>query len=201
MSYLAQMADGIQDEALKERLKKILDVYIPELENLPASMHHHVTKGGAYEFACKVVRTSVALFDSMRSCCNGQFNLNRDEVLFMSLVSCLDIPFLYEKGNVVANGSHGEPIFDFRDKQDWGMDPVFFITGVLAKQGLYLSPEQLFTLTFREGTSSVHRTNRSAQDLSPLATLLHTSFLLSMNFPQSTPVESVAPPESKRSVL
>jgi hypothetical protein len=190
MSYLIKAADLISDEKFRDRLKRVLDKAIPDLKILPASLSHHRKSGGAHEFACKVVKASLDLYGLLKSNLpSGEsIGFTQDDVLFVSLISCLDIPSRYRRGEVIGTEMpSGEPLYSFESLNDWGVEPAFYISDRLAQEGIYVSPEVFHALSFREGSFAKNQSKMSPHDMSAMACLLHSAFLLSMSFRQSDP--------------
>lgn len=188
MSYLLRSVDMLSDDGIKLPLKRVIEKALPELRSLPASLTHHRHTGGAHEFACKVVRTMMELHKVLKA--NEEpdgIGITQDEALFVALISCLDIPSRYRRGEMLAVTSDGKSVYQYLKTDDLGVEPAFFIASKLFEEGFVLSPEVFHALSFREGGFAKNQSKTSAQDMSPLASLLHSAYTLSMNFRQTNP--------------
>lgn len=191
MSFLTKTVESVEDPQLKAKLASTLTEIEPVMRTLPASLVHHRYEGGLHDFVSKVLFHSLGIYDHISNAKGLGFS--RDELVVMAIFSNLDPILTIRKA---ARGflvdASGKAVPDFERTDDWFRDPATLVVLLMTKYDVvkYLD---LHALTFKNGGWSEFRGNRSMMDISPLASVLHSATLLSMNISLNAP----KPPEEE----
>lgn len=190
MQKIEEMLGCIQSKILKNNILvfyKTVEIYMKEFPSdlqskaplaLPPS--HSLISEKLYDFTQRVMSFAMGIYSTILI--NNENDFSLDDLIVVAFASRLD---------VIARCSrvqYGKQI-DFVDIQEYVQDPCALIVSLLAKEGIYLSDQQIHALSFRDGGWSEHR--KARPDISKMAAVLHASYLLALRF-------SVVKKESKK---
>jgi hypothetical protein len=182
MKTIPQLLELIVDKDLKAKCLKLYSDNEAKLKELPASTkYHHSYVGGLMDHFQQIVYYGARIFKFMDKTANLDCTL--DDVLLLCFIHDWDKLERYVQTGVVKTGDNaGRPKFEYA--LDWTIDPYAKVCTMLAKEGIYLTDEQIHALAFQSGGWSEFA--KMGGEMSHLATILHCADMLSSKI---TPVK------------
>lgn len=169
--------EEIRMPALKKKLLKLLDDYEEKLRANPAAIKfHHAYEGGLYDHTREVIEIALSIFELYKD----RFirEVKRDDVILVAFTHDIEKTTKYRRNTNQMTLLQGQNFVYNFSKVD--MNDTAETVGILAKYDIELNDEQLNALTFAHGIFSVDKGK-----MLPLASILHTSDMLSLQFKEN----------------
>lgn len=177
MKTIPQLLELMKDVELKKKCLKLYEDNKEKLKALPASVkYHHSYVGGLEDHFTQIVTFGILVFKMMDK--RAHLTCTLDDVILLCFIHDWDKLERYVVAGEIKSGDNKGKV-KFEKASDWVFDDSAKVCTMLAKEGIFLTDEQLHALTFQAGGWSLQAQAGHTSDMNHLATILHCADMLS----------------------